>query len=90
MKTKQLRVTSLAALVAIGLFGCATDSKAKKEAKAEDAEYEWVTPTGSNIAVKVKKGQRATTVASPSETMNQDQLGTMQRGTGGAKPAGGN
>ena len=89
MKTKDLCFTSLAALVAIGLFGCATQPKAK-EAKADDGEYEWVTPTGSNIAVKVKKGQRATTVASPSDTMSQDQLGTMQRGTGGAKPAGGN
>jgi hypothetical protein len=86
---KQLRYSVLAVLTATALVGCATTEKSK-QAKADDGEYEWVTPVGSNIAVKVRKGQRASALASPTENLSQDQLGTMQRGTGGAKPAGSN
>jgi hypothetical protein len=86
---KKLSLPALAALFAIGVVGCSTPAP-KKEAKTDDAEYEWVTPTGSNIAVKVRKGQRASTIASPSERMTADQLSTAVHGSGGAKPAGGN
>ncbi|MDB6095420.1 MAG: hypothetical protein JWM32_2982 [Verrucomicrobia bacterium] len=86
---KNLRLPTLAAFVTIGLLGCATDP-AKKEAKTDAGEYEYVTPTGSNIPVRVKKGQRAATIASPSDRMTGDQLGTSVHGSAGAKPAGGN
>lgn len=85
--TKYLRLSLLLSLLAVGLVGCATTPK---EAKADDGEYEWVTPTGSNIAVKVKKGQKASTVSSPTDQMTADQLGSMRSAAGGAKPAGGN
>jgi len=92
MTTRPIRLTALATLIAIGLAGCATTPAAKpaKDAKADDSEYEWVTPTGSNIAVKVRKGQKAASTTSPTETMTAEQLGTAVHTSGGAKPAGGN
>lgn len=84
---KHFRVPVLVSLLAFGLFGCATTPK---EAKADDGEYEMVTPTGSNIPVKVRKGQKAATISSPTDQMSADQLGTMRSSAGGAKPAGGN
>ena len=48
--TKHLRFALLGALLAFGLLGCATAPADKKEAKATEPEYEWVTPTGSNIS----------------------------------------
>ena len=89
MKIPHLRFPALAALLLLGLAGCATETTAKKEAKADDGEYEWVTPTGSNIAVKVRKGQKAATVASPGGEMTAEQLGAMRAG-GNVQPKGGN
>lgn len=88
MPIKNLRMLAIAALVAGVFAGCATNPK-PKDAKADDGEYEWVTPVGSNIAVKVRKGQKAATIGSPTETMTAEQLSTAVHTSGGAKPAGG-
>lgn len=89
MIPRRLSLTTVAALIAIVGFGCATTPKPAKDARADSGEYEWVTPVGSNIAVKVRKGEKPKTISSPTETMTADQLGTMVHTSGGAKPAGG-
>jgi hypothetical protein len=55
MITRTIRTLGLLTL-AVGLFaGCASTSAEKK--KDEKAEYEYVKVTGSNLRVKVKKGE---------------------------------
>ncbi|HNC23631.1 MAG TPA: hypothetical protein PLU52_05440 [Opitutaceae bacterium] len=85
---KNLKMLTLVALVAGAFAGCASNPK-PKDAKADNGEYEWVTPVGSNIAVKVRKGEKASTIGSPTETMTAEQLSTQVHTSGGAKPAGG-
>ncbi|MBS0664008.1 MAG: hypothetical protein JSR48_12150 [Verrucomicrobia bacterium] len=84
---KNLRMLATATLLAGVFTGCATNPT-PKDAKA-DGEYEWVTPVGSNIAVKVRKGQKASTISSPTDTMTAEQLSSQVHSSGGAKPAGG-
>ena len=67
------------ALVA-GLTGCAGTPK---QATADAGEYEWVTPTGSNIAVRVPKGQKATVGTSPTGSINGDAAAAMINSSGG-------
>ena len=90
MTITTLRPFLLAALCGAALAGCATAPETKKEAKSDDSQYEWVIPNGSHIAVKVKKGQTASAVGSPTGTMTGDQLQSAVHASGGAKPAGGN
>ena len=80
-------VLALSTLVAVGLAGCAATPT--KNAKADDGEYEWVTPLGSNVPVKVKKGQ-TTPGISPTGTMTADQATQAIRGGGAPAPKGGN
>lgn len=78
------RPAVLITLLAVGFLGCAT-STPKKEAKADEGEYEWFTPTGSNIAVKVPKGYTARTVASPADTISGEALSKEIRAKGATK-----
>lgn len=55
MTTTILRLTGLATLCTVALCGCTTPAS-QKGAKAKSDEYVWVTPIGSNIPVRVKKG----------------------------------
>ncbi len=79
------RITALLllAVTALGLGGCAGTPK---QATAESGEYEWVTPTGSNIAVRVPKGQKATVGTSPTGTMSGEQAAGMINSAGGKVP----
>ena len=86
MITKTVRFILLAALCSVALAGCATAPKDKKEAKSDDDQYEWVKPVGSNIAVKVRKGQKAPSIASPTDTMNGDDLSRAVHAAGASKP----
>lgn len=71
----------LAALLIAG--GCAGAPKPS----ADTAEYDYVTPIGSNIAVRVPKGQKtAPNSTSPTGTMSAEQLGTMINSSGGKVP----
>ncbi len=66
------------------LVGCATTPK---PTTATAGEYEYVTPIGSNIPVRVPKGQtNAPNATSPTGTMSADQLGTMINSAGGKVP----
>ena len=67
--------------VAVILAGCAGQPSAK-QAKADQGEYEYVTPLGSNIPVRVRKGQAAPN-NSPTATISGDDMQNMQRGAGG-------
>ncbi len=58
----------VSATVALSLAGCAGTPK------SADAGYEWVTPTGSNIAVKVPKGQRAAVGTSPTAAVGAQEM----------------
>jgi len=42
--------------------------------QSTNTDYEWVTPTGSNIAVKVPKGQRAAVGTSPTATVGAEEM----------------
>ena len=71
----------LAAVLLAG--GCATTPKPTADA----GEYEWVTPIGSNIAVRVPKGQKtAPNATSPTGTMSAEQLGNLINSSGGKVP----
>jgi hypothetical protein len=61
--------------------GCAGPGAPKHA--ADDGEYEYVTPVGSNIPVRVRKGQTATSTTSPTATMSGEQAANMLHGAGG-------
>ena len=86
MNQRSLSVLTLAA-AAFSLAGCANPSQ--KNAKADDANYEWVTPLGSNVPVRVLKGQTAQT-SSPTGTMTADQTAQAIHGAGSPTPKGAN
>ncbi len=65
------------------LAGCAG---APKPATADAGEYEWVTPTGSNIAVRVPKGQTATVGTSPTGTLSGEAAAGLINSSGGKVP----
>lgn len=73
----------LVVLAAVGLAGCANTPKSNT---ADSGEYEWVTPTGSNIAVRVPKGQRPTVGTSPTGTMSAEQAAAMVNASAGKVP----
>lgn len=77
----------LLALGAAGLVlaGCETTSTSPKKATAE-SEYEYVTPLGSNIPVRVKKGTTATNPNAPTETMSGEQAANMIQRSGASTP----
>jgi uncharacterized lipoprotein len=82
----QRRLISLAlALAVAGLAGC--DSTTPKKTTATDnAEYEYVTPLGSNIPVRVRKGTTATSTTSPTNTMTAEQAADMVQRAGSVSP----
>jgi hypothetical protein len=83
MRPHLARLVSLGAALCL-LGGCATTPK---PATAAAGEYEYVTPLGSNIPVRVPKGQNtAPNTTSPTGTMSADQLGTMINSAGGKVP----
>ena len=82
----RLAVLALSTLVAIGLAGCAATPT--KNAQADDGAYEWVTPLGSNVPVKVKKGQAVQGV-SPTGTLTAEQTAQAIRGGGAPAPKSG-
>ncbi|MBI5692720.1 MAG: hypothetical protein HZC55_21795 [Verrucomicrobia bacterium] len=82
------RRTAVPSLLAIVLLaGCAgTPTKTA----ADGTEYEYVTPLGSNIPVKVPKGQKsAANATSPTATMSADELGAMVNSSAKAPARGG-
>jgi len=62
--------------------GCAGTPKQA----TNDAEYEWVRPTGSNIAVKVKKGEAAAVTTSPVGSITGEQASSIYNSAGGKVP----
>lgn len=70
----------LAAAIASG--GCAGPNGTAKD----DGEYEWVRPTGSNIAVKVRKGESAAVTTSPTGQVSGDQAAGILNSAGGKVP----
>ena len=73
MTTLLPRLTGLATLCTLALCGCATPDS-KKQAKTARDEYVWVTPIGSNIPIRVKKGDVAGTADAGTSTINPDEL----------------
>ena len=81
-------VAALALLTA--LAGCATTDATPKKTAADNTGYEYVTPLGSNIPVRVRKGTTATNSTSPTATMNAQEAANMINGAPGAvREAGG-
>jgi hypothetical protein len=75
---------SLVALAAVVLAGCANTTTQPASKVVDNSEYEYVTPVGSNIPVRVRKGQSAQT-ASPTATMSGESAqGTMHGAPGQA------
>ncbi len=69
---------------AVGAFlaaGCAGPDSAAKTAAGGD--YEWVTPLGSNIPVRVPKGQGATNANAPTATLGGEQAANAISAGGG-------
>jgi ABC-type Fe3+-hydroxamate transport system substrate-binding protein len=78
--------TSAVVLAAVlTLAGCASQAT-KSDSVASKDEYEYVTPLGSNIPVKVKKGEKVVTM-SPTDKVNADQATKAVRSGGGQMPA---
>ncbi len=69
--------------LAAALTSCAGTPK---QSTAESGEYEWVTPTGSNIAVRVPKGQKATVGTSPTGSISGEAAAGMINSSGGKVP----
>lgn len=67
-------------LVVLTLAGCAGTPK---QASATTGEYEYVTPLGSNIPVRVPKGQSAASPTAPSTTVSGEQAERLIHGAGG-------
>lgn len=80
MTIRRLALLPLAA--ALFLAGCAGPSKDKT---ADNGEYEWVTPLGSNVPVKVRKGQAAST-SSPTANLSGEQAASIFNSAGGKVP----
>lgn len=76
MKSSPAFASCILLVSAFALAGCASAPA------ASDAEYEYVTPLGSNIPVRVKKGEKAAT-ASPTGTVSAEQATNAIRGGGG-------
>ena len=70
-----------AALGTLWMAGCAGPGNEPKTAAAGD--YEWVTPLGSSIPVRVPKGQGATSATSPTATMSGEQAASAVSSGGG-------
>ena len=75
-------------LAALGLLasGCETTDAAAKKKTADASEYEYVTPLGSNIPVRVKKGTTAASTTSPTATMTGEQAADMASRSGSSTP----
>lgn len=84
MKSAALLLTALAFL-----SGCATSAPPDQKQAVAAEDYEWVTPLGSNIPVRVKKGEKAAGT-SPTGTMTGDQMSQAIRGAGAPTPKGSN
>lgn len=66
---QRLGLACLALSFSLSFLGCASTSAKKK---AENDEYEYITVTGSNLRVKVKKGTRTPVddkVSAPTATL---------------------
>lgn len=74
----------LSLVLVAALTGCAGTPSQK--AAADSGEYEWVTPTGSNIAVRVPKGQKAAVGTSPTGTLSGEAAAGMINSSGGKVP----
>jgi predicted small secreted protein len=81
MNTPRL-VSSLVLLSALTLAGCATTGTAAGGKIADSSEYEYVTPVGSNIPVRVLKGQAPQT-ASPTARVSGDAVQNMMHSAPG-------
>lgn len=75
-------------LILLGLLatGCETTDAAARKKTADTADYEYVTPLGSNIPVRVRKGTTATSTTSPSETMTGEQAANLAARGGSSAP----
>lgn len=80
----------LLSLTAAALVGCASPTReAETDANGKKIEYVWITPTGSNIPVRVRKDQLPT--SDGQTTKDQDALRKLtQQGSRPDKPPGGN
>lgn len=74
---------AVALAVAIWSVGCSTTKQTTKHADAENAEYTYVTETGSRIPTKVKKGKpksdRQNMEQGDSRTLEQMQQDQVRR-----------
>ena len=85
MKRPAIARTLIALTVPV-FAGCANPAADKKGVLANKDDYEMVTPLGSNIPVRVKKGEKPATV-SPTDTMSgEDMAQAIHRAGGQSKP----
>lgn len=85
MITQRLLLLLASAATVFALSGCETTSTGPKKS-ADSGEYEYVTPLGSNIPVRVKKGTTAANKEAPSETMTAEQAANMIQRAGASTP----
>jgi hypothetical protein len=81
MNSKRI-LAPLTLLAAVCVAGCATTASQPAGKIADSSEYEYVTPLGSNIPVRVLKGQAPKT-ASPTATMSGEAVQNMMHGAPG-------
>ena len=82
---KRPTVSAVVLAAVLTLAGCAGQTT-KSDSVASKDEYEYVTPLGSNIPVKVKKGEKVVTM-SPTDKVNSTQAANAVHGGGGQMPA---
>jgi uncharacterized lipoprotein len=87
MKTKAITLSLLAASL-LTFAACASKIESKKTT-ADDAEYEYVTPIGSHIPVKVRKGAAKPQVAAPTGEVSGEDAQTLIHAGGGPVKDGG-
>ena len=87
MKMSVLTIRGLLLAPVIALAGCANQTKEPKTIVSGD-DYEYVTPLGSNIPVRVKKGEKASST-SPTASISGEEATNALHGGGsqvGAMP----
>jgi hypothetical protein len=67
-------------LLLVASAGCAGPTA---DSKTAGTDYEWVTPLGSNVPVRVPKGQSAASTTSPSATLTGEQATNAISSAGG-------
>lgn len=81
-------VTAIVLLACLAAPGCVTKPEEQAKKKAADSEYTYVTPLGSRIPVKVRRGESATTASPTNKVSGAEAENLMRSGRGRVGPTG--